>query len=90
MEDSRLTTIDNPFDPFEQFTLWYMFDMSKGYNTCGRLARITHYTEDMTDKEYDAEHERGIDRMIELDFMNIYKKVQRGNKKPLDIGAAPL
>lgn len=90
MSDSRLTTIDNPFDPFEQFTLWYMFDMAKGYNTCGRLARITKYSDDMTEKEYSAEHERGIDRMIELDFMNIYKKVRRGNKKPLDIGAAPL
>lgn len=90
MSDSRLTTIDNPFDPFEQFTLWYMFDMAKGYNTCGRLARITKYSDDMTEKEYSAEHERGIDRMMELDFMNIYRKVERGNKKPLDIGASPV
>lgn len=26
-----LTTVDNPFDPFEQFTSWFMFDEEKGY-----------------------------------------------------------
>ena len=25
-----LTTFDNPFDPFEQFTSWFMFDEEKG------------------------------------------------------------
>ena len=29
-----LTTVDNPFDPIEQFTSWFMFDIEKGYNSC--------------------------------------------------------
>ena len=70
-----LTTFDNPFDPFEQFTSWYLFDVEKGYNTCSYLARIAHFSDDMTEKEEDEENERAIDEIIRLNPLNIYKKV---------------
>ena len=70
-----LTTIDNPFDPFEQFNQWYLFDMEKGYNTCAYLARIT-------DKNSDSEEvEEAIDEIIRNDFLNLYKKVTRKDSK---------
>lgn len=72
-----ITTFDNPYDPFDQFEEWMMFDAEKGYNTPGELDRLTHTTDDMSQREELEEIERGIDRMIELDFMNIYKKVTR-------------
>ena len=72
-----LTTIDNPFDPFEQFTSWFLFDVEKGYNTCGLLDRITKLTDDLTDHEYNVEVERAIDQIIQYDPFNIYKKVRQ-------------
>ena len=78
--DCRLTTFDNPFDPFEQFTSWLLFDNAKGYNTCGKLDRISHYADDMSEKDIDEEHERAIDEIIDNDFLNIYKKVYRNSK----------
>ena len=77
--ETTITTIDNPFDPFEQFTLWLLFDKEQGYNTCERLAREAHYEDDMSEHEVNVEHERAIDTIIEFDFLGIYKKVQ---KKP--------
>lgn len=70
-----LTTIDNPYNPFEQFESWFLFDVEKGYDSCSRLARIAHFSDDMTQKEIDEENERAIDEIIKYDFMNVYKKV---------------
>ena len=72
-----LTTFDNPFDPFEQFTSWFMFDVEKGYNSCAYLARIAKLTDDMSDQEISDEINRAIDEIIKYDFMNVYKKVEK-------------
>ena len=79
MENSTvmLTTFDNPFDPFTQFTSWLMFDKEKGYDTCEYLARIAKITDDMTEKEEDEEIERAIDEIIFYDPLNVYKKVTK-------------
>ena len=75
-----LTTFDNPFDPFEQFTSWFLFDVEKGYNTCSYLARITNLSDDLSDEECNKEIERAIDDAIQYDFRNIYKKVKKQTK----------
>ena len=75
--DFRLTTFDNPFDPFDDFTSWFLYDTEKGYNTCGYLDRIANVTDDMSQKEASKEIERAIDEIIELNPLNIYKKVVR-------------
>lgn len=74
-----LTTIDNPYNPFEQFTLWYLFDKEKGYNTCERLARLANITSDMSQKEIDEETNRAMDKLIEIDFLNIFKRISRNS-----------
>lgn len=70
-----LTTIDNPYDPFKDFTPWFLYDCEKGYNTCAYLARIAHTSEQLSDEENEEEIERAIDEIIKYDFMNIYKRV---------------
>ena len=70
-----LTTIDNPYNPFEQFDLWLLFDKEKGYNTCEYLARIVNLTNDMSEKEIDVATDRAIDDIIINDPFGIYKKV---------------
>lgn len=80
MDECRLTTIDNPYDPFDQFTQWLLFDNEMGYNSCGKLDRIAHISNDMTEQEMNDEIERAIDTIIEYDFLNIFKKVKR--KRP--------
>ena len=75
--ECRLTTIDNPFDPFTQFDNWFLFDTEKGYNSCSRLDRIAKVTDEMSEVEVNEEIERAIDEIIKYDFMNVYKKVKK-------------
>ena len=74
-----ITTFDNPYDPFEQFTSWFLFDVEKGYNTCQYLDRIAHYNDEMSEQEADLENERAIDEIIKYDVLNMYKKVSRNS-----------
>lgn len=75
MAKCALTTVDNPFNPFEQFVPWFLFDEEKGYHSCAYLGRIARTSDQLTDDENDLEVERAIDEIIKYDFMNIYKKV---------------
>lgn len=46
-----ITTFDNPYDPFDEFDDWYRFDMDRGYNSCGVLARFLYTSDQFTDEE---------------------------------------
>lgn len=78
--ECKLTTVDNPFDPFEQFDEWFLFDIEKGYDCCGRLMRIANITDNMMEAEADVEIERAIDEIVSNDILGIYKKVVRESK----------
>ncbi len=75
--ECRLTTVDNPFDPFEQFSSWFLYDVEKGYNSCGYLGRVARTSTQFSEEENNREIERAIDEIIKYDFLNIYKKVKR-------------
>ena len=51
MDEYRLSTIDNPYNPFDDFTRWYMYDLELGHNTTERLARFANTSDGFTDKE---------------------------------------
>lgn len=70
-----LTTIDNPYNPFENFSSWYLYDMIMGYNCSAYLARIARTSDQFTDEENEFEIERAIDEILKYDFSGIYRKV---------------
>ena len=84
MAKCMLTTFDNPYDPFDEFDSWYMYDMDKGYCSCSYLDRIARTSDQLSEEENDVEIERAIDEIIKYDFMNIYKKVKRESKEQTD------
>lgn len=87
MRQVAITTHDNPYDPFDDFVKWYMFDCIEaqakigdeiitGLNTCSYLARLANTSDQLSDYENSLEIERAIDDMIRLN-PGLYKKVIR-------------
>lgn len=72
-----LTTVDNPFDPFTQFREWYTFDLSKGYNTPGLLARLVASSYELSDADQALIVQQAIDEIVRENALGLYRKVPR-------------
>lgn len=72
-----LTTIDNPFDPIDDYDKWFAFDHQRGYNSSEYLARIASTSQYLTAEQNEKEIESAIDEIIELNPLQIYKKVKK-------------
>lgn len=77
---SALTTVDNPYDPITQFDDWYNFDMQKGYNSAGYLARVARTSPEMCDRDYNQVIDDAIKSIVKNDFRGIYI-IYRDNAK---------
>lgn len=83
MKAFYLTTIDNPFDPAEDFDNWYRFDMDHGYCTSELLMRIAIQSPLLTESENEHEIEVAIDSIIDVDFLHMYRKVVKDLPDPV-------
>ena len=70
-----LSTIDNPYNPFEDFDQWFMYDVDNGYNSCARVDHYAQTSKSLTDEENMEELERAIDEIIKDDILDRYIKV---------------
>lgn len=75
-----LTTMDNPYNPLDDFSSWFSYEVEKGYNSCGLLARVARTSNMLSDEENNAEVERAIDEIIENDPVCMYRKIKEGEK----------
>ena len=74
---AMLTTTDNPYDPFDQYDLWYAMDAQLGYNSPSYLARVAIVTEDLGPEIYHQHIEDAIDEIVEENITGNYIKVTR-------------
>lgn len=77
VRDVMLTTIDNPFNPFEDFDKWYAWDESHGYHTCAVVARMLQSSRSFSDEDQARDLEAAIDQIVELNITGTYKKLIR-------------
>ncbi len=74
---SMLTTVDNPFDPFDDYPAWFTFDLTSGYNTPSFLARIAQTSDEMSEADQVLAVEEAIDEIVRENVTGMYRKVSR-------------
>lgn len=59
-----ITTTDNPYDPSVDWDQWYFYDLSQGYCTCERLAKLAKTSDELSDKVNALMLEEAIDQLV--------------------------
>ena len=76
-ETVMLSTIDNPYNPYENFSQWLLYDTLHGYHSCGKLDRALVVDDSMSDEEVNAAINDAIDDIIAADPTGMYIKVSK-------------
>jgi len=77
---AMLTTIDNPFDPKDQFDEWYAFDCLRAReknipDSCSLLGRLAITSPLLSDELNNKIIEDAIDEIVRFDPEHEYKKI---------------
>ncbi len=86
IQEAMLTTTDNEWDPFENFSEWYSRDLELARqqnrrSASGYLAIIMANSDDVSDNEFNQVMNDAIDEIVELDLSGTFKKVTREPKE---------
>ena len=77
IDEFMLTTLDNPYNPFTNYDEWFNFDTTKGYNTCGYLARITNASNELSPSDEAIAIDKAMDEIVEMNVFGNYIKVKK-------------
>lgn len=72
-----LTTVDNPFNPFEDFDGWYQWDEAHGYCTCGLLARYCKASIGLSERDQQISTALAVDAILSEDPFGFYMLVAK-------------
>lgn len=78
----RISTIDNPFNPFDEFEDWFSFDSRMNYNSSQLVARFLNSSTELSEKDQNLDMERAIDEVIKESPLNIFIKVSKDRGGP--------
>lgn len=78
-----LTTLDNPFDPFEDNENWRRYDEDHGYFTNNLVARIAVTHDEMPDDVYNFQIEQAINEILRFNVTGLYRKAIKGENNVL-------
>lgn len=85
-EDTMLTTVDNPWNPFTHFNEWREYDETSGYFTLALLGRIVLSSDEMSEADQDAAIEDAINEIVQENVSGVHVKVSRNSERLAGLG----
>lgn len=83
MADAHLlSTSDNPWNPWVDFTEWNAYDMQAGHHTLAYLARVVVSSDEISEADQDVAYEDAIEEIFRLNINDLYIKVKEPVAKP--------
>lgn len=76
-EESMLTTLDNPYNPFVQYDEWNAFDSQMGYHTPEYLARIVVTSDALSPADQNNAIEEAIEEIVTFNLTGNYVRVTK-------------
>lgn len=70
-----LTTVDNPWDPRDEFRQWLNHDIMYGHKTCETLDEEARLAGDLSNADNRYYNEDAIDRLVKK-YPELYKVVE--------------
>lgn len=74
---TMLTTVDNPFSPFDQYPEWFAFDYAHGYNSVGLLARIAKVSDELSEADQQEAIVAAIEEIVMENVTGMFRKVTK-------------
>ncbi len=72
-----LSTVDNPYNPFDDFKKWFVYDEVIGqHHSSSLLAKHSKTSIDASDEERAEDIERAIDEIVLNDLTGVFIKVR--------------
>lgn len=79
-QEFMLTTVDNPFNPFDRFDEWFAFDSLQGYNTCGLLSAYTATSSDLSEQDQALDIQEGIIELLKDNPYGVHRVVGKDGR----------
>lgn len=73
--ETWVTTLDNPFDPFDDYENWKRFDEDYGYHTESLICRYLEASPEFGEDIYNKAVEDAVDKVVHYNFTGNYRKV---------------
>lgn len=77
MKVAMLSTIDNPYSPFDDYDSWHAYDVQAGYYTAEFLGRLVHTSYEVSEANFHNNIELIIDEIVKENVLGIYIKVEK-------------